>query len=372
MSASSHPAVRDQRLDFWRGLCLIDMLLVHLVWNAKVQFGSFFHDFFGSYTRFAAGGFIFVSGLSIGVIFWPRAADPKRRPKTYRALWRRSLYILVVNYMCAMVAIIIDVLTGARGASINPLALLRDIILLREGGDLLPFYVMMIALSPILMMLLRFSRGWLFVLIGSVSLFAWGLWHPWALAPAQHDVFAPVLWQMVFILGLLLGWAWPKYNALSQKWKITLAAASTLMACILFVMEYSYLWDMKYLSFGIAFVKTPLSTPEALRYLSITFALISTTDLLWPWLRDTSAAAFVQTLGKKSLPVYVLHLWVVEGIAYLVLKTPNMGAWQSIYALVSLLILWLFALILDVYKTPKSARQPQRAQSIPALFTTAQ
>jgi hypothetical protein len=350
MSASSHPAVRDQRLDFWRGLCLIDMLLVHLVWNAKVQFGSFFHDFFGSYTRFAAGGFIFVSGLSIGVIFWPRAADPKRRPKTYRALWRRSLYILVVNYMCAMVAIIIEVLTGARGTSINPLALLRDIFLLREGGDLLPFYVMMIALSPILMMLLRFSRGWLFVLAGSISLFAWGLWHPWAFAPAQHDVFAPVLWQMIFILGLLLGWAWPKYNALSQKWKITLAAASTLMAGILF----------------------PLSTPEALRYLSITFALISTTDLLWPWLRDTSAVAFIQTLGKKSLPVYVLHLWVVEGITYLVVKTPGMGAWQSVYALAALLILWVFALILDVYKTPKPTRQPQRAQSIPALFTTAQ
>src|ERR1700677_2260457 len=103
MVAPSQSPARDQRLDFWRGLCLIDMVLVHLVWNAKVQCGPFLNDFFGSYTRFAAGGFIFVSGLSIGVIFWPRAADPKRRTKTYRALWRRSLYILVVNYMCALV-----------------------------------------------------------------------------------------------------------------------------------------------------------------------------------------------------------------------------------------------------------------------------
>jgi hypothetical protein len=353
MFASNQPASRDQRLDFWRGLCLIDMVLVHLVWNAKVQFGSFLNDFFGSYTRFAAGGFIFVSGLSIGVIFWPRAADPKRRPKTYRALWRRSLYILVVNYVCAMVAVIIDILTGNRTTPENPLGLLRNIFLLREGGDLLPFYVMMIALSPLIMMALRKAHGWIFILAGSISLFIWGLWHPWAFAPAQHDVFPPVLWQMIFVLGLLLGWAWPKYNALAQKWKLAIAAASSLMAGWLFVMEWGYLWGMKYLSFGIAFVKVPLSTPEALRYLSIIVALITTTDLLWPYLRNTSGAAFVQTLGKKSLPVYVLHLWLVEAVAYVAANTTAMGTWQIIFAVFSILILWLFALILDIVKTSK-------------------
>jgi hypothetical protein len=353
MVASSHPGVRDQRLDFWRGLCLIDMVLVHLVWNSKVQFGSFLNDFFGSYTRFAAGGFIFVSGLSVGVIFWPRAADPKRRPKTYRAMWRRSLYILAVNYMCAMVAIIIDILVGNRPLSVNPLGLMRDIFLLREGGDLLPFYVMMIAVSPLLMMALRRSGGWMYILFASICLFVWGLWHPWAFAPAQHDSFPPVLWQMIFVLGLLLGWAWPKYNALGQKWKLGIAAGSSLLAGWLFVMEWGYLWGMKYLSLGIAFVKVPLSTPEALRYLSIIIALITTTDLLWPYLRNTSGAAFVQTLGKKSLPVYVVHLWLVEAVTFVAAKTTSMGAWQGIFAVICILILWLFALILDVVKTSK-------------------
>src|ERR1700685_3099088 len=108
MAISSQTSPRDQRLDFWRGLCLIDMVLVHLYYQ-NVQFGDFLGKLLGEYTRFAAGGFIFVSGLSICVIFLPRALDEKRRGKTYKALWRRSLYILAVNYLCAMVLIMMEI-----------------------------------------------------------------------------------------------------------------------------------------------------------------------------------------------------------------------------------------------------------------------
>ena len=364
MPASRQSLSRDQRLDFWRGLCLVDMLLVHLV-SKNVQFGNFLGNLLGSYTRFAAGGFIFVSGLSIGVIFLPRAADPGKRGSTYKNLWRRSVFILGVNYLCAMVLIMMEILHGDRGNFVNPFYLLRDIFLLREGGDLLPFYVMMIAISPFLMEAIRRKWGWICVLVSSVSLFTWGLWHPWALAPAQHQGFPPVLWQVIFILGLLLGFAWPRYNALTATTKSALAAASWLIAGCLFVMEYSYQWGMPQLSFGVAFTKTPLSTAEALRYLSIIFSIITTTDLLWPYIAETSFAAFVQTLGRKSLPVYALHLWVVEAMGALAVAWPQMGAWQISMAFFSILVLWLFALILDVTSTPKSKHA---TPALPAIF----
>jgi hypothetical protein len=355
MAPSSQSAARDQRLDFWRGLCLVDMLLVHLYYQ-NVQFGDFLGKLLGEYTRFAAGGFIFVSGLSIGVIFLPRARDDQRRGKTYKALWRRSFYILLVNYLCAMVLIMMEILRGLRGNFVNPMVLLRDIFLLREGGDLLPFYVMMIAISPFLLEAVRRRQGWLWVFVGSIALFIWGLWHPWALAPAQHLNFPPVLWQVIFVTGLLLGFAWPNYNALTAKWKIAMASVAWLVASVLFVMEYSYQWGMPELSFNVAFTKVPLSTPEALRYLSIILGIIITTDLLWPMIGETSASAFVQTLGRKSLPVYVLHLWVVEILGALAVAWPWMGAWQILFALFSLLILWLFALILDISKSPGKQR----------------
>ena len=238
------------------------MVLVHLYYQ-NVQFGDFLGKLLGEYTRFAAGGFIFVSGLSIGVIFWPRVQDARRRASTNKSLWRRAIYILGVHILSGEVLICLPYIWGGMGNFTSPFGLLQDIFLLRGGGDLLPFYVMMIALSPLLMLILRKKWGWLGILIASPALFIWGLWHPWAFAIAQHDKFPPVLWQMIFILGLLLGWAWPKYNALTNARKTVLATISWLIAGALFIMEYNYLWGMPQLSFGTAFTKVPLSTPEA-------------------------------------------------------------------------------------------------------------
>jgi hypothetical protein len=377
MQPSIQPPPRDQRLDFWRGLCLIDMVFVHLYY-ANVQFGDFLGRLLGEYTRFAAGGFIFVSGLSIGVIFWPRAQDNNKRASTYRRMWRRSGYILGVHYVSAIVGALIAICIGlfaADSAYGDPLTVLRNfafflrnLLFLREGGDLLPLYVLMIAVSPLIMHMLRRKWGWLAVLVASVSIFAWGLWHPYFMAIAQPPKFPPLLWQIIFVCGLLLGWAWPKYNALAKSSKLKLAIACWLAVAVLFVMEYSYQWGMPGLSLGVAFTKVPLSTAETLRYLFITFALITTTDLLWPLIGPTSAAAFVQTLGRKTLAVYVVHLWLVEIVGYLATQVwPGMGSWQIILVGASVLVLWLFALILDVMRQPKKAR-PVATSAIPSMF----
>src|SRR5436309_928458 len=98
LSAPSSP--RDGRLDFWRALCLIDMVLVHLVYDG-VNFGAI-QRMVGEYTRFAAGGFVFVAGLSIGAIFLPRLLLPNGRRRVYPSLLRRSVYILCVHFVAAM------------------------------------------------------------------------------------------------------------------------------------------------------------------------------------------------------------------------------------------------------------------------------
>ena len=108
---------RDARLDFWRGLCLIDMVLVHLA-EADVQFGEHLKILITTYTRFAAGGFVFLSGLCIGAIFLPKAIvavrDRGNALSVYRRVWRRMLQILLVEYVSEIGLISLEILRGQR------------------------------------------------------------------------------------------------------------------------------------------------------------------------------------------------------------------------------------------------------------------
>jgi hypothetical protein len=63
---------RDDRLDVWRGLCLVEAVLVHLAFNG-LGFPGPLGEAIKQYTRFAAGGFVFLAGLTIGVVFRPAA-----------------------------------------------------------------------------------------------------------------------------------------------------------------------------------------------------------------------------------------------------------------------------------------------------------
>ncbi len=216
---------RDERLDFWRGLCLIDMVLVHLYYQ-KVQFGAVLGNIVGSYTRFAAGGFIFISGMSIGMIFLPRAQDPERRMDTYIGLWRRALYILGIQYINALGQMLLAEWEGNGGVYYSVWHVLRNVLFMREGGDLLPFYIIMIALSPFLLELLRRKWGWAVIASASLTAFIYGLSHPWALSLAAAQNFPPILWQAIFVCGIIFASIFRKYDGLATRWKIAAAGVA--------------------------------------------------------------------------------------------------------------------------------------------------
>jgi hypothetical protein len=346
---------RDSRLDFLRGLCLIDMVLIHLVYQ-NVQFGKAMGSLL-SYSRFAAGGFIFVAGMGIGTIFLPKVRDPLRRADTYRSLWYRTVYLLGVQYLNAMGLLGLETICGIRATSTNPLIIWRDVLLLREGGDLLPFYVMMIALSPLLLELFRRRRGWMVALGGSGILFAIGRNHPWLFAIAAHGYFPPILWQFIFILGLAFGSVWKEFAALGKSIKISIGAGAAIIFGLLFVSEYSSDFGWPGLNLGVGFTKVPLSFGETLRYLSLFMVIVCVTDLAWPILSESIPARFVQTLGRKSLPVYVAHLWIVELAGWLAVTWWWMGAWQISFGVVAIGLLWVFAWRLDVRKSAVKSRR---------------
>ncbi len=343
---------RDARLDFWRALCLIDMILVHLIYDG-VNFGPI-NKVVGEYTRFAAGGFVFVAGLSIGAIFLPRTLAPGGRRKTYLALWRRSFYILCINFAASLSFVALDMIRGMRADFPGLFPVIRNILTFREGGDLLLLYVIVVAASPFMLELLRRGLWWLLA-AASLTLFYCGQSHPWLFSSPIHENFPVLLWQAVFTAGALFGGVLPKYTALSRRTKLILAITAWAISLLLWAGDFRSDFGWAYPVLPLAFVKTPLSNGEALRYFGLIFAIIFTTDLMWHRIATTRFVSFANTMGRRSLAVFVAHVWVYQLIGFScwyhenlgAWQPHNWGAWQMLLAIPAIFACWAVARFLD-------------------------
>jgi hypothetical protein len=346
----SSSAARDFRLDFWRGLCLVDMVLVHLIYEG-VKMGQILTPVFGEYVRFAAGGFIFLAGLGVSYVFLPKAVDDAKRRGAYRALWRRSLYLLCVHYAASLSFIFIYPLRDYAGTYPTPLEFVQQVLLFREGVDLLLFYVIMVALSPALLEVIRRGYGWV-VAAASLTLFAFGQYNPYVLSLPIQQNFMVVLWQMIFIMGMFAGAGLPKWDALTTRAKLIWTAAA---CCVLALVETAEFTTLGW-SIGLTFEKCPLSWGEAMRYLSLFTVIMMFSDLVWRWIDRSNVVGFLTRLGRRSLAVYVAHVWVVAIVIAAARRTEAMGSWQVLWGVVAVAMLWAWTCILDSLSTVPKAR----------------
>ena len=368
LSGSITKTRRDDRLDFWRALCLIDMVLVHLVYVAGVNFGIIQRTI-GEYTRFAAGGFVFVAGMSIGAIFLPRTFADNGRKKVYFSLWRRAFYILCVHFAATLSFVSLDLITGMRTDAPSIPALLRDILLFREGGDLLPLYVIVVAASPVMLELLRRRLG-LVLAVASLGLFAWGQNHPWMFSSPIHQNFPVILWQSIFTAGILFGVFLPRYTLLPRSWKITLACTTALLSVLLWAGDFRSDFGWLHPVLPFSFCKTPLSIGEALRYFGLIFTIIFASDLLWNRIAGSWPVTMIQTMGRRSLAVYVAHVWIVGMLALLAWKTKSLGAWQMFLVVPAIAGMWFVARLLD-WRDARAVVITQRSRWLPIPLSMA-
>jgi hypothetical protein len=319
------------------------MVLVHLLVKG-VYVGEPWHNIFAELTRFAAGGFIFVAGMSVGRIFLPRAQDPARRGATYRALVRRAFYVLAVHYTATLAFMISAVV---RGIPLPPVwSLVTDVVLLQEGYDLLPFYVVMLLVSPLLIELVRRRLG---VVLGviSIGLFMWGGTNYYVQAIPIQQTFYVVLWQLIFVMGLLAGAIFHKYDALTRGVKIAIAVVSTVAMLVLGAMAHGHHVPLLPPPDPWWFVKVPLATGAALRYLAIIVAMITVTDLLWRYIGGTRVESFVGRLGRRALAMYIAHIVITDQLVPISEKIDVPPAWKLIYFPIAVAMLWIVAYVMD-------------------------
>ncbi len=340
---------RDTRLDFWRGLCLIDMVLVHLIY-ADVQCGVFFGKVLTDYTRFAAGGFVFLSGLLMGTIFLPKAIVQSEQSghawPVYRRIWARAGRLLIVQYITTTLLMLMDVPTGGRAAFAHPMRFVTDLLRCRTGNDLLMLYVGMLAVTPLLLELLR-RHLWPVIAMASILLFGCGTRHPWRLEFVHHGEFPVLLWQAVFVSGLLFTYGLRAFDRANHRYRVLVIGYLGVAFAIIFQSANAGELGMQHPWLHLRFWKIPLTFGEYLRYTVTTLLLMLVTNAFWGHLKNARLTAFIRLLGRNSLFVYVSHLYLQEVVASLAYRTWAIGPWQLTYAIAMIALLGAMAFAME-------------------------
>ena len=215
-------AARDPRLDFFRGLGMVIILIAHIPWNSwtswiPARFG--FSD--------AAEMFVFCSGmasaLAFGGVFVKRGwlmGAARIVHRVWQVYWAHIGSFFVVAAMVVGADLYVGEARYQQGLQLDtffamaPVRVLQTMSLtyLPPFFEILPMYLCILAMIPIVMALARIHTGlvfafmillWLAANVGKINI------------PAQPEggrawFFNPLAWQLVFFSGfaLMRGW-WP-------------------------------------------------------------------------------------------------------------------------------------------------------------------
>jgi hypothetical protein len=373
------PLGRDPRLDLLRGYCVFAMIVDHIggtSWLYTLTGGNR-----GPVS--AAEGFVFLSGLVLGIVSRRRVTRDGLQAAVRSTLGRAwTLYALTV----VLTLIFTGVTAGTNlalwvdrsllGEIVSWTDLLFAVLLLRftwHGTDILALYALLLASAPLALFLLAERRPWR-LLAGS-----WALWLLYQVAPEKAVIPWPIehaatfpfaSWQALFVSALVLGYqreevaAWfngtsrhPHGAGLSIRLALTVGACGLLFLASALSTEQAYAMGqaMPVLASIDLFDKAALGIGRLTAFASVALLIYGGLTLLWHPI-ERAVGWLLIPLGQASLYAYAVHLFMIL-VAYNV--PPYVGSieegWHlhnTIGQMVLVLAIWamvkrkiLFALI---------------------------
>jgi enterochelin esterase-like enzyme len=333
---------RDLRLDLLRGFAVFAMVVDHIggaSWLYALTGGN---RFFVS----AAEAFVFISGLTVGIVYGDRLRRDGLRSVTKRLLNRAWMLYALAVWLAIGTAFFAATFGLPRGVilSANPARFIIEVITLQRTFylvDVMLLYAFLLALSPLALAALR-AGGWWYVLLISCAL--WSLHQslptelalPWRIVDNPVFNFAP--WQLLFFVGLLIGYGreWlaraiidrvPR-SPLNDGWMML---PLVLFGGLVFVHATNGATLARYVPGGDTaawldfwFDKSTLPLPRlaACAIVFTTFWLIVTR--CWVPIRRF-AGWLLLPLGQRALYAYAAHLFLITLVQLLVLTVWRHG-----------------------------------------------
>jgi enterochelin esterase-like enzyme len=202
---------RDLRIDLLRGLAVLAMVIDHIAGPSKLYLLTGGNHFYTS----AAEGFIFLSGLTVGLVY-RRVAERDGVSTAMRRLLARSwtLYVLAVGLTLLMLPVSESLrLPWSVGIDQGtPLQIVWGIVSLHQTYylvDVLALYVLLMLVAPLALMLLCEHRT---LIVLAVSWLIWAGFQffpnqtelPWT--TAGNNLFYLAAWQALFFTAMVIGY----------------------------------------------------------------------------------------------------------------------------------------------------------------------
>lgn len=304
-------------VDFWRGFALVTIFINHVP-------GIFFDQFTHRAVSISDSAelFVFLAGWSLRYIIGD-AARPAPMNQVFFRLGGRAVTLYAAHMMIVMLAIAI--LAMSSRLLDNPLLLewhnaaavfyrpvethIGIVLLTHQLGyfDILPLYVMLMLIAPLLAAIDRLAPN--FLLPGSLLLYLTALVVPLTIPswPIEGQwFFNPLCWQLVFVLGLVLGrdsgiGGWARRHIVAIRW---VALPIVIIGTIFVLTGGTWIDPTAVPQPKLLFIngKTFATPIRVIQFL----ALVSVMSIVYPYIAKVvpTVVSFLAMLGRNSLEVF--------------------------------------------------------------------
>jgi hypothetical protein len=229
---------RDQRLDLFRGLSLLFIFIDHIP-NNVLSYVTLHSVAFSD----AAEVFIFISGYTAALVYGKalqRQGTVLATAQIYRRVWQ--LYVAHIFIFVIFAAEVSYAALRVQGQTYSEdlgidsflddphIAIIKTLFLQYQPEflDILPLYVVLLGVFPLVLLLLERHLLLPLVISGAIYLLTLHFgWHPHSYPDNEGWYFNPLAWQFLFVIGATAGYYGNRGQILPLQrpwiWKVALA-----------------------------------------------------------------------------------------------------------------------------------------------------